>query len=74
MGQGRGRRSGKAPVFGHFVWKQSEQNSLGERLTLLDGSGSESPQPGAMGTAWNSGRVGGWPSPHGTIPSMVGSL
>lgn len=67
-GAGPWKEIRKGAVFGHFVWKQSEQNFLGERLTPLDGSGSDSPQPGAMSTAWNSGRVGRWPSPHGTIP------
>lgn len=62
----RGRWAGlwKETGKGTRVWSLcvatwSEQNSLGERLTSLgaDGSGSESPQPGVMGTAWNSGRV-----------------
>lgn len=33
-----------------------------------DGSGSGSPQSGVVGTAWNSGRIGGCPSPQGIIP------
>lgn len=33
-----------------------------------DGSGSGSPQPGMMGTAWNSGRVGGLPRSIGHYP------
>ena len=59
----------KGPGFGHFVW-QHGVDGIPWRLTPpgADGSGSGSLQSGAVGTAWNSGRTGGCPSPHGIIP------
>ena len=45
-----------------FLWVRRFKKSL------ADGSGSGSPQSGVVGTAWNSGRIGGCPSPQGIIP------
>lgn len=51
------------------VW-QHGVDGIPWRLTSpgADGSGLGSPQSGTVGTAWDSGRIGGCPSPHGIIP------
>lgn len=69
--QGRGRRQEKgSSAWPCCVATRNKQDFPRERLTPqeADGSGSGSPQPEAMGMAWNSGKFGGCPSPQGIIP------